>query len=662
MRSRSIIELLCVWLLADVARAQSGESPFEPLSVAEQRSAFEVVLARFRADPALPHEPLHFPLVALLEPPKAQVLALREGQKLQRRAEVQVLHHPDNRTWVAIVDLSGRRVAELSEVRGQQPAIAGEEYTAADKLVRAYEPWLTALRRRKLDPALAYLDVWATSTAELSGEALARASHGTDTRLLRVLTFLKQPAKGAIDAPYDRPVEGLVVTLDMNARRGIECLDSGVRPVSSESGRATNSSPLKPQRISEPQGSELTVQGQLVRYRDWQFYAVLRPREGLVLYDVCFRDHGRLRRIAYRLSLSEIYVPYGLPEPGWVFRQAFDVGEYNAGLSAQRLELGLDVPDNARLLDATLFNDLGPSPENPDGKLELPGTLGIYERPSGLLWTRTDPSTRIRDSRAGRELVATWNCWIGNYVYAFEWIFKLDGSIEVRAQLHGTTLNRGASAGPEPGAVKVGKDAHGVLVSAPHHQHFLSFRLDLDIDGSKNQLMEMEVAHLEDARFKNAFDTRTLQLPREGSRDVDPAHARHWHVESSTAKNAFGKPTGYALEPDSLAFPYSAPDFSGLARAAFAQHALWFTRQHDAERYVSGEFPNQAPPGTGIAAYAADQEALRGQDVVLWYTTGFTHVARPEDYPVMSVESVGFKLQPRGFFDRNPALGVGAWR
>ena len=97
-------------------------------------------------------------------------------------------------------------------------------------------------------------------------------------------------------------------------------------------------------------------------------------------------------------------------------------------------------------------------------------------------------------------------------------------------------MNRGASAAPEASAPKVGKDAAGVLVAAPHHQHFLSFRMDLDIDGPSNQLMEMEVQPLADARFKNAFDSVTRDLASEGFRDVDPQHARHWHVGHDVPK------------------------------------------------------------------------------------------------------------------------------
>jgi primary-amine oxidase len=43
---------------------------------------------------------------------------------------------------------------------------------------------------------------------------------------------------------------------------------------------------------------------------------------------------------------------------------------------------------------------------------------------------------------------------------------------------------------------------------------------------------------------------------------------------------------------------------------------------------------------------------------VVWYTFGSNHVVRPEDWPVMPVETVGFHLKPVGFFDGNPALDV----
>ena len=45
-------------------------------------------------------------------------------------------------------------------------------------------------------------------------------------------------------------------------------------------------------------------------------------------------------------------------------------------------------------------------------------------------------------------------------------------------------------------------------------------------------------------------------------------------------------------------------------------------------------------------------------DLVLWHCFGVTHIVRPEDFPVMPVESTGFTLKPVGFFRGNPATDV----
>jgi primary-amine oxidase len=652
--------LACIFSLLSTARgAQAAEHPLEPLSAAEIRSAFEIVQARFHADAALPHEPLRFPIVVLAEPAKAFVLSWSPGKPFVRHALLQVLHYPSNQLWVAEVDLAQKSIVRLeAQPVGTQPAIGADEYAAIDRLVHAYEPWQRAVRLRGLDPALAYVDTWAAGDQPLPAAIAAALPFGQHTRIVRCLSFLRgAPLKNhKPQNPYARPIEGLVVTVDLNARQVLVLNDSGARSVSSEDGNAHSVTALRPLVSQQPQGSDIELKGRLVHWHQWQFYVALHPREGLVLYDVRYRDHGVLRPIAYRMALSEIYVPYGMGDANWIWRSAFDVGEYNAGSLAQHLEVDRDVPENAKLLDATFATDVGPSAQNLNGTTEYPATIALYERDAGLLWTRTDPSSSVRDTRFARELVVTWNCWLGNYVYGFDWIFKLDGSIEVQSKLTGTTLNRGATAEREASAPKVGKDVHNVLVAAPDHQHFLNFRLDLDVDGTRDQIMEMEVAHLPDTGFKNSFGAVTTPIDKEGYRDVNPLANRHWHVESAMLKNAFGNPTGYALEPGAFAIPYSAPDFPDLVRAQFALHQFWVTRYNEAEQYAAGFFPNQAKSAAGLSQFVTPAEPLNNQDVVVWFTTGFTHVSRPEDYPVMPTETIGFTLAPRGFFNQNPAL------
>jgi primary-amine oxidase len=93
-------------------------------------------------------------------------------------------------------------------------------------------------------------------------------------------------------------------------------------------------------------------------------------------------------------------------------------------------------------------------------------------------------------------------------------------------------------------------------------------------------------------------------------------------------------------------------------RAEFARHHLWVTQHSDGELHAAGDYPNQHPGGDGLPAFTAGNRSLDSADVVLWFTCGSNHVARPEDWPVMPVEHTGFHLRPIGFFDRNPALDV----
>jgi primary-amine oxidase len=646
--------------------ASGAVHPLEPLSADEHRAAYDIVRGHFEAVASLPDDTLLFPFISLHEPPKQAVRAWTDsGGDFPREATVHVLHAPSNRTWIATVDLRANSVTKLELApAGTQAAVSAEEYVIADELVHAFAPWQEAMRERGVDPDDVYVDVWAPGDQELPASIVAELPFGAGTRLLRALAFVRGAPLDAFDPenpqnPYDRPVEGVVVTIDMNQRRVVHMTDTVVRPVSQESGNASERrTGLQPIRVVQPHGGGFEVEGRLVRWQNWQFYVVLSPREGLVLYDVRYRDGDRLRLVAYRLALSEIYVPYGLADANWSWRSAFDVGEYNLGNFAQTLEPNRDVPPHTYFFDAVFGSDTGPSEDNPTGTYEFPATIGMYERDNGILWTRTDPSNYGRDTRGRRDLVLTWNAWIGNYIYGFDWTLGQDGTIDVKVVLTGTTLNRGATAEEDPMAPLVAVDeATGALVAAPNHQHFFSFRLDLDVDDVLNRVAETDVRPIAVPGFKNGFGPVETILRAEGFRDADPFQTRSWEVSSASTENAVGGHPSYVIESRDTAIPLSAPDYAPLLRAAFASHAFWLTRYRDGELYAAGDFPNQGAVGAGLPTFTTPAEPLDDPaDVVVWHTIGFTHVPRPEDYPVMPTESVAFKLVPHGFFDRNPAL------
>ncbi|MCO5168505.1 MAG: primary-amine oxidase [Planctomycetes bacterium] len=648
------------------APAAVAPHPLDPLRADELVAATAVL----KASGHLPEGAL-LPLLALDEPPKAEVLAFRPGDPFRRQARAVVLDRLAGRAGEALIDLAGRRLLGWRDLPGVQPALTAEEMDAVPAVVRADPRWRDALRRRGIeDPAEVHLDVWAPGptdeVAPPAGTVLAGAAAHGPRRLARAVAFWR----GAATNPYGRPVEGLLALVDLGAMEVVAVEDHGVVPVT----RAAHDLDVPARRpaprplvTTQPEGASFTLRGQEVAWQGWRLRWTLHPREGLVLHQVGFEDEGRLRPVLYRASLSEIVVPYADPAPAWAWRQAFDEGEYGLGRSATRQARGADVPAHATLLDAVLADDRG-------APAVLEEVVAIYERDGGLLWRHLDEETGRLDARRARELVLRITITIGNYDYAFAWVLGQDGALALEVGLTGLLLAKGVSpttcgycpdlaAGrspaPEPPETRYGTlVAPGVL--APNHQHVFCARLDLDVDGPRNSVLEVNAAPATDDPRGTAFvvERTLLASERAARRDVDPARARRWTVFNPDAPTALGHLPGYTLVPGDNAAFLPGPAAGVRRRAAFAGHDLWVTRHEDGERFAAGDHPSQAADPGGLPRYVEDDAPLVGEDVVLWYSFGVTHGPRVEEWPVMTVHRTGFRLVPHGFFARNPALEV----
>jgi primary-amine oxidase len=96
---------------------------------------------------------------------------------------------------------------------------------------------------------------------------------------------------------------------------------------------------VKPIDITQPEGASFKVHSDnLVEWQKWRFRVGFTPREGAVLHDVCYDG----RPVLYRLSFSEMTVPYGDPRPPFHRKQAFDFGDGGIGRAANNLKLGCD--------------------------------------------------------------------------------------------------------------------------------------------------------------------------------------------------------------------------------------------------------------------------------------------------------------------------------
>ncbi|MDM9581467.1 primary-amine oxidase [Nostoc sp. GT001] len=592
-----------------------------------------------------------FPLIALQEPDKKEVLNFTPGKTFGRKAFLVVYERSENKTFEGIVDLTSKTLSSWKEIASVQPAIVNSEYELATQIVKADPRWQKAMQKRGIN------DFNQVKISWWSPGILSQQEEATGNRLCRGLSYYKGKGWNY----YGSPIEGVLATVNLNTGKVASFIDRGNVPFSKENWNYDTKSlgkllsPLKALKILQANGRSFQIKDNEISWQGWKFRYSMHPRNGLMLYQVTHKDGENIRPVLYRASLSEMVVPYGDPKPSWSFRNAFDVGEYNLGLLANTMELGKEIPENGLLLNAVFANEQGEP-------YQIPGVIGIYERDRGMLWKHYEYNTQRNDVRRGRELVMKMTVAIDNYDYSINWIFHQDGTLEVQNELTGIVLTQGTAAQKQSD-----DDSYGRLIAqnifGVNHQHFFNYRLDFDVDGQANSVMEMNVKALpmdEKNPLGNAIALSETPLAKETAavRDLDMKSSREWMIVSADKKNALGAAPGYMLMPEgnSIFFPVEGSKIR--QRAEFATHHVWVTKYKPTELYAGDDYPNQTQPGQGLPKYIADDEALMGEDIVLWYTMGVTHIPRSEDWPVMPVHRVGFKLVPRGFFSRNPAINL----
>ena len=628
----------------DATRTDRGVAhPLDPLTTEEIARTVAVLReGRGLGDEA------RFVDIALREPEKDELARHADGAAISREAAVVVLDRAAQTTHEAVVSLDDGVIRSWSDVPGVQAAITLDEYMECEQAVRADARFREALARRGID-----------EPENVMAEAWTLGGHAAPGEEGRRLTWTPCWYRESLaDNAYARPIEGLYAVVDLNTMEVLRVEDTSDVPVPEASGgyRADQVGPLRddlrPLEIVQPDGPSFEVDGREVRWQKWRFRVGFTPREGLVLHTIAYHDQGRWRPIVHRASYAELVIPYGDPSPGRFRTNAYDIGEYGIGPMTNSLELGCDCLGEIRYLDAVVHDSHGEP-------ITIGNAICMHEEDFGLLWKHYDWQAEDSEVRRSRRFVISSVITAANYEYAFYWYLYQDGTIETEVKLTGIVLTSAVHPGERP--------EYGRLVSpglsALNHQHFFCVRLDMAVDGYRNDVHEVhtEAVPAGDANpYGNAFRAVATQLcsERDAQQLIDPLNARFWRFSNPDRRNTVGDPVAYKLIPGSNVLPFAAPDSSGLARAGFVTKHLWVTPYAPRERYPAGEYPNQHAGGAGLPEWTSADRSLEGTNLVAWYTFGSHHIARVEDWPVMPVVRAGFTLTPDGFFDRNPSLDV----
>jgi primary-amine oxidase len=631
------------------AAAQKVEHPLDPLSFQEYWSVLEVL-----RDSGRLNEETRFSIVNLHQPAKDLVWSWSPGKDFARQAFAVV--RQGNDAFETVVDLKQRRVVSWTKLAGVQPNWLGEEYKGMEKDVKKHPDFIAAMKKRGITD-MTFVDCMGLPPGVFGG---------SEEQGRRIAHVQCKDVRGVRNA-WAREIGGLTAVVDLNAKQVLRIVDDGVTPVAKAvadydpaslgSAREIRS----PIRIDQPLGPGFQMQGHVAEWQKWRFHVRSDQRVGTIISTVTYNDGSRRRPVLYEGHLSEMFVPYMDPAFDWRRRNFFDAGEFNAGGFAKPLMRGVDCPENSVYIDGLISGDQGrPKP--------VPNVICIFEREAGdMAWRHYSEEP---ESRRKRDLVVRSAAVLGNYDYVFDWSFQQDGSIRVSvgatgiAEVKSTTAARA----DDPASPSVERaDAYGRFVDhniiAVNHDHYFSFRLDVDVDGPVNSFItdRLVTKILPSDNPRRSIWVREPAVARTESDamlHMDMNKPALWRVISPTQKNHVGYPTSYQLMPGMSAATLLSPDDYARRRAGFIDHHLWVTPYRYEERYAGGDYPTLSTAGQGLPAWTKANRKIEAADIVLWYTIGMHHMVRGEDWPVMPVLWHSFELRPFDFFDRNPALDL----
>ena len=286
--------------------------------------------------------------------------------------------------------------------------------------------------------------------------------------------------------------------------------------------------------------------------------------------------------------------------------------------------------------------------------------ITIYEKYAGVLWRH------YRQGYRARNLVISSRFMVDNYDYVTSWVFKQNGSIEAQVTLTGM-INYGINDKQRENPENMGNDrsisntlvAPGVF--GPVHQHYFNYRLDFDIDGSRNTVAEVNHAMLpskpENASEQWFGSTATVfNTEKQAIRSINPNSSRKWKIYNANKNSRLGQNPAYFITPKDNTFPLSGRNSEVRKKAGFINNHFWVTPYSPLEMYAAGKYLGAGYSGQGLPMWTQANRDIKNKDIVVWYTMGTTHMPRPEDWPVMPSKTISFEIMPFGFFSENPTL------
>ncbi|KIY43143.1 amine oxidase catalytic domain-containing protein [Fistulina hepatica ATCC 64428] len=394
---------------------------------------------------------------------------------------------------------------------------------------------------------------------------------------------------------------------------------------------------------------------QYVTWMGWSLYLGFDRDMGLSLWDIRIKGE----RIIYQLAPQEAIAQYSGNDPYqqttvWLDRH------FGMGDSVRDMLPGYDCPHEAVFLPATTYSSLG--------SIIRERAICIFEQDSGKPITR---HTGYMESEFGavKGYVLTIRSisTVGNYDYCayfldtFDYLFYMDGTMEVKISASGYL--QGTFWEPQQNAY--GGRIHDFSMGSVH-DHVMSYKVDLDVVGVRNSLLQTTTAQEEVTVpwYDDEWGPTVLQqrITKSYIDNEDNAKLRWpanfqggYSIVNKEALNQWGYPRGYAIHPG-LSPIYNTVVGSKrlLKNAQWAFYNLAVSRRKETEPSSSNMW-NANLPAAPVVDFDKffDGESLDQEDLVAWVSVGMHHLPQAEDSPntKTNVATTSFLLLPLNYFD-----------
>ena len=290
------------------------------------------------------------------------------------------------------------------------------------------------------------------------------------------------------------------------------------------------------------------------------------------------------------------------------------------GMGARMFELvpGYDCPAYATFLDTTFHGGGGP--------IKNRNSICIFEYAADHALQRHTVDRQVSISR-NTYLVVRFVSTVGNYDYTFDYIFYLDGTIEVKVRASGYISGAFWTMDPEKNEDEYGYRIHDALASSMH-DHVINFKADFDVAGTSNSFVRVGVEPItmdypwdeKETTPRNTMHLVRKTVEKETAIDWPSNSGELYLVVNNKSLNGWGERRGYRITPGTgLGTPshLSILNSTTLGKSAeWASQDLWVVKQKDTEPRSASPL-NYLDPKDPLVDFSkfVDGEDIDGEDL-----------------------------------------------